>query len=98
MKADKDRYSSLNDVTAPQAFSAMTAKTNATMTQDLARTTAITKTIQNKLLESILHPAKKAANYATPRNLLLFFVCNDPAITVSSLLLPCNFTCPVLRQ
>ncbi len=42
----------------------------------------------------ILNPAKKAANYATQRKLLLFFVRNNPAITISSLLLPCNFECP----
>ncbi len=39
MKADNDRYSSLNDITAPQAFSAMTATMTATMTQVLAKIT-----------------------------------------------------------
>jgi hypothetical protein len=34
-----------------------------------------------------LHPAKSAANHATPRNLLLFFVQNNPAIMIPSLLL-----------
>jgi hypothetical protein len=41
---------------------------------------------------SILHPTKKAANYATPRNLLLFHIQNDMAIMISSLLLP-HFKC-----
>jgi hypothetical protein len=50
MKADNDHYSSLNDVTAPQAFSATTATMTVTMTQVLAKTTAITKAIQNKLV------------------------------------------------
>jgi hypothetical protein len=35
---------------------------------------------------SILDPAKTTATYAIPRYLLLFFVQNDPAITISSLL------------
>ena len=52
---------------------------------------------QNKTRSlSILHPAKKAANYATPRNLLLIFIHIDPAITISSLLLPCNFARPAI--
>ena len=45
---------------------------------------------------SILHPTKKAANYATSRNLLLFFIQNYPAIMISSLLLPCNFERPAV--
>ena len=36
------------------------------------------------------------ANYATPRNLLLFFVRNNPAITISSLLLHCDFARPAI--
>ncbi len=43
MKADNDCYSSLNDVTTPQAFYATTATITATMTQVLAKTTAIYK-------------------------------------------------------
>jgi hypothetical protein len=46
----------LNDVTAPQAFSATTATMTATMTQVLTKTTAIMKAIQNKLVECFLHP------------------------------------------
>jgi hypothetical protein len=68
MKADNDRYSSLNDVTAPQAFSATTATMTATMTQVLAKTTAITKVIQNKLVECFLHPANSSANNATNKS------------------------------
>ena len=41
----------------------------------------------DKASAAILHPTKSAANYATPRVLLLFFVRNDPAIIISSLLL-----------
>ncbi len=33
----------------------------------------------------LLHPAKSAANYATSRNLLLFYIRNDPAIMIQSL-------------
>jgi hypothetical protein len=68
MKADNGCYSSLNDVTAPQAFSATTATMTATMTQVLAKTTAITKAIQNKLVECFLHPAKSNANNATNKS------------------------------
>jgi hypothetical protein len=45
---------------------------------------------------SILHPAKKAANYATSRYLLLILTQNNPAIIISSLLLPCNFEHPAI--
>jgi hypothetical protein len=44
-----DHHSSLNDIIAPQAFSAMTAITTATMTQVPTITTAITKAILLKL-------------------------------------------------
>jgi hypothetical protein len=54
----------LNDVTAPQAFPAMTATTTATMTQVPAMTTAITKG-SNKLVECFLHPAKTGDINAT---------------------------------
>ncbi len=43
-----------------------------------------------------LHPPKSAANYATSRNLLLFFVQNDPAIMKPSLLLPRDFKRPAI--
>jgi hypothetical protein len=43
LQADNDCHSSLNDVTAPQAFPAMAATMTATMTQVPAMTTAITK-------------------------------------------------------
>jgi hypothetical protein len=47
LQADNDCHFTLNDVTNPQTFSALTATTN----QVLAKTTAITKAIQNKLDE-----------------------------------------------
>jgi hypothetical protein len=74
MKADNDRYSSLNEVTAPQAFSATTATMTATMTQVLAKTTAITKAIENKLVECFLHPTKSSANNATNKVKVLCFM------------------------
>jgi hypothetical protein len=43
---------------------------------------------QKTISPSILHPTKKVANYATPRNLLLFHILNNTAIMISSLLLP----------
>jgi hypothetical protein len=89
---------------APQAFSTMTATVTATMTQVPTTRTATTNAPRNQLDKceatqtqhktrspSILHPAKKAANYATQRNLLLYFVRNDPAITIAGLLLPHDF-------
>jgi hypothetical protein len=96
-------------MTAPQAFSATTATTTATMTQVPATRTATTNAPRNQLVKceatqtqhktrspSILHPVKKAANYATQRNLLLYFVQNDPAISISGLLLPHNFECSAI--
>jgi hypothetical protein len=68
LQADNDDHSTLNDVTNPQAFSALTATTTATMTQVLAKTTAITKVIQNKLDECFLHPAKTSASNATNKS------------------------------
>jgi hypothetical protein len=52
--------------------------------------TATTKAILLKLDNYLLHPAKKVANYATPRCLLLLPVINGIAITTTnpSLLLP----------
>ncbi len=64
LQADNDCHSSLNDVTAPQAFSTMTAIETATMTQVPAITSAITKAIHNKLDVCILHPANMMANNA----------------------------------
>jgi hypothetical protein len=51
LQADNDCHSSLNDITNPQAFSALTATMTATMTQVHKKTTAITRAIQNKLDE-----------------------------------------------
>ena len=98
-------------MTAPQAFSAMTATMTATMTQVPATKTATTNTPRNQLdndkatrtqhktrSPSILHSTKKAANYATQRNLLLYFVQNNPAITISGLLLPHDLNAQQLRQ
>jgi hypothetical protein len=45
IQAYDDHHSSLNDITAPQAFSIMTATTTVTMTQVPAITTAITKAV-----------------------------------------------------
>ena len=83
---------SFNDVTIAHV-SATTATTIVTMTQVPATRRATTNAqkyqlnkckatqVQHKTRSpSILHPAKKAANYATPRNLLLFFVRNNPAL------------------
>jgi hypothetical protein len=79
----------------------MTATTTATMTNVFATKNATTKALQYQHTQAqktisprILHPAKKAANYATPRYLLLIFVQNNPAIMISSLLLPRNFKHP----
>jgi hypothetical protein len=54
--------------------------------------TATTKAILLKLDNCLLHPAKKVANYATPRCLLLLPVSNGIAITMTNanLLLPFN--------
>jgi hypothetical protein len=60
--------------TAPQAFSATTATTTVIKTPVPMTMTATTKAILLKLDNCLLHPAKSAANNATPRNLLLFFV------------------------
>jgi len=55
-----------------------------------------TRTQHKTRSPSILHPAKKATNCATQKNLLLFFVQNDTAITISSLLLPRASACPAI--
>ncbi len=55
-------------------------------------------TSSHELERQQVQAAKKAANYATPRYFLLIFVRNDPAITISSLLLPCNFECPAIMM
>jgi hypothetical protein len=60
--------------TAPQAFSATTVTTTLIKTPVPTTMTATTKAILLKLDNCLLHPAKSAANHATPRNLLLFFV------------------------
>jgi hypothetical protein len=99
--------------------SATTATTNATLTQVPATRSATMNTpkyqldkcnatrAQNKTRSpSILHPAKKVANYVTTRNLLPFFVQNDLAITIANslqmiveyLLLPRDFECPAIMM
>jgi hypothetical protein len=93
------RYVPMNATIAH--VSTTTATTNATMTQVPVTRSATTNApkyqlkkckatqAQNKMMSpSILHPAKTTANYAIPKYLLLFFVQNNPAITISSLLLP----------
>jgi hypothetical protein len=67
LQAGNDLHSSLNDVTAPQAFPATTATMTATMTQVPAMTTAITKATI-KLVKCFLHPAKTGANNATVKS------------------------------
>ena len=97
-----------NDVTIAHV-SARTATTTATKTLAPATRSATTNAPKSQLNKckatqtqnkarslNILHPAKKAANYATSRNLLLFFVQSNPVITISSLLLPHNFTRPAI--
>jgi len=97
---------SLNDVTIAHV-SATAATTTATMTQVSATATTnvpkyqidkcnATRTQHKTRSPSILHPAKKAANYATQKNLLLFFVRKGTAITISSLLLPRDSTRPAI--
>ncbi len=97
---------SLNDVTIAHV-SAMTATTTATMTQVPATATTnapkyqidkckATWTQHKTRSPNILHPAKTAANYATQKNLLLFFVQNNTSITTSSLFLPRDTACPAI--
>jgi hypothetical protein len=97
---------SLNDVTIVHV-STTTATTTATMTQvpTTATTNApkyhidkcdTTQTQHKTRSPSILHPTKIAANYATPKNLLLLFNQDNSAITISSLLLPCDFARPAI--
>jgi hypothetical protein len=76
--------------TALQAFSATTATTTVMKTPVPMTMTETTKAILLKLDNCLLHPAKKVANYATPRCLLLLPVSNGIAImtTNPSLLLP----------
>jgi hypothetical protein len=98
LQADSDHHSSLNDVTAPQAFSAMTATMTATMTKVSALTTAITKVPQiqfnkNKPTQTqqktsttrILHPVKMTANNATSPSLFLLCVRDNSEIMAPSL-------------
>jgi hypothetical protein len=65
LQAYNDHHSSLNDITAPHAVSAMTATKTATMTQIPATTTAIMKVTLFKFDKCFLHPAKITANNAT---------------------------------
>jgi hypothetical protein len=100
---------SLNDVTIAHVSATTATTETATKTQVPATQTATTNVPKYQLDKckatrtqhktrspSILHPAKKAANYATQKNLLLFFVRNDAAITISSLLLPRYFERPAI--
>jgi hypothetical protein len=96
LQASNNHHSSLNDVTAPQAFSTMSATKTVTMTKVPAVTTAITKvpqiqfnknkltrTQQKKSTTSILHPVKMMANNATSPSLLLFDV-KDVSATMAA--------------
>ncbi len=60
-----DHHYSLNDITAPQAFSATTTIMTATITQVSAITAAITKVTLLRLDKCFLHLAKTSANNAT---------------------------------
>jgi hypothetical protein len=74
----------LNDVTAPQAFSAMTATMTATITKVPAITTAITKAKLLKLDKCFLHPTKTDANNARIQSeSLLRHAQNGSAITTA---------------
>jgi hypothetical protein len=90
-----DHHSSLNEVTAPQAFSARTAITTATMTQVPTITTAITKVTLLELDKCFLHPVKSSTNNATIKSeSLLLHARFGSAITsvrihAQNLLLPC---------
>jgi len=97
---------SLNGVTIAHV-SATTATMTATMTQVPATATTnapkyqidkckATQTQHKTRSPSILHPVMTAANYATQKNLMRFFVRNDTAITISSLLLPRDSTRPAI--
>jgi hypothetical protein len=55
-----------------------------------------TRTQHKTRSPSILHLAKKSAYFANPINLLLFFVRNDSAIMMFSLLLPRHFEHPAI--
>jgi hypothetical protein len=101
---------SLNDIKISHV-SATTATTTATMTQVPATATTnapkyqidkckATRTQHKTRSPSILHPAKKAANYATPRCLLLSPVSNGTAITMtnSSFLLFCVKDAPAIMK
>ncbi len=68
LQAYDDHHSSLNEVTARQAFSATTATTTATMTQVPTTTTAITKATLLKLDKCLLHLIKTTANNATMKS------------------------------
>jgi hypothetical protein len=68
LQVDNDHHSSLNDVTAPQAFSATTASMIATMTQVHAIATATMKAKLLKLDKCFLNPAKTGANNATVKS------------------------------
>jgi hypothetical protein len=99
LQADKDHHSSLNGITAPQAFFATTSTMTVTMTKVPAIATAITKAPQiqfnkNKLTQtqqktstiSILHPVKMTFNNATSPSLFLLRVEDNSEIMAPSLL------------
>jgi hypothetical protein len=88
LQASNNRHSSLNEVTAPQAFSAMTTTMTVTMTKVPAITTAITKATI-KLVECFLHPAKTGANNATNKSeSLLLHALFGSAITTARIHTP----------
>jgi hypothetical protein len=88
LQASNNCHSSLNEVTAPQAFFAMAATRTATMTKVPAMTTAITKATI-KLIECFLHPAKTGANNATNKSeSLLLHALFGSAITTARIHTP----------
>jgi hypothetical protein len=84
LQAYDNHHSSLNDITAPQDFSATTATMTATMTQVPTKTTAIKKVILIKVDKCYLHPAK---TIAITKNLFLPFN-NEGTTITTNLLLP----------
>jgi hypothetical protein len=84
---DQSSHSSLNVLTAPQAFSALTATKTASKTHVPATMTATTKATLLKLDKCFLHPAKTTANNSTLKSLLLQAQIGS-AIMTQNLLLP----------
>ncbi len=84
LQAYNDHHSSFNDVTAPQAFFAITATATVTLTEVPAVTAAIIKATLLKLDLSFLHPAKATVkNAAIKSESLLLHAQFGSAITAA---------------